>query len=63
MDQAFNFNINTNYGSVSGMEDLEVQKQNQESNKKSYSGYYLKPGTANYIEIRTNYASVNLQQK
>lgn len=61
-DQAFNFDIVTTYGSVNGLEDFEVQKQNQESNKKSYSGYYLNSGNNNTIEIRTNYASVNFQK-
>jgi len=62
MDQPFNFDIVTTYGSVNGLDDFEVQKQNQESTKKSYSGYYLKSGNSNNIEIRTNYASVNFQK-
>jgi hypothetical protein len=63
MDQAFDFDIVSTYGGIDGMDGLEVQKKNDESNKKSYSGYYLKSGNSSNIVVRSNYASITFQKK
>jgi len=63
MDQAFDFDIVSSYGGVDGMEELEVEKKIDESNKKSYSGYHIKSGNSSNIVIRSNYASIKFQKK
>ena len=63
MDQAFNFDIVSTYGGIDGMDGLEIQKKNNESNKKSYSGYHLKSGNQSNIVIRSNYANITFQKK
>ena len=62
-DQAFDFDIISTYGDVDGMDGLEVQKKNDESNKKSYSGYHLESGNSSNITIRSNYARITFQKK
>lgn len=62
-DHPFNFELQSTYGGIDGMEGLEVQKKNNESNKKSYSGYHLKSGNSSNIVISSNYASIKFQKK
>jgi len=62
-DQAFSFNIDATYGSVNGLEGFNIQKQRQESNQKSYSGYYLNSSNSSSIDIKSNYAKISLQKR
>jgi hypothetical protein len=62
-DHPFNFDIQSTYGGIDGMDGLEVQKKNNESTKKSYSGYHLKSGNSSNIVISSNYASITFQKK
>lgn len=62
-DQAFNFNIDATYGSVNGLDGFNIQKQRQESNQKSYSGYYINASNSASIDIKSNYAKISLQKR
>lgn len=62
-DQAFDFNIESSYGSVNGMEGFNIQKQIQESNNNSYSGYYMNSDTSGKITINSSYAKITFQKK
>ena len=62
-DQAFNFNIDATYGSVNGLDGFNIQKQRQESNQKSYSGYYMNSNTSSTLDIKSNYAKISLQKR
>ncbi|TVZ28561.1 hypothetical protein JM83_3695 [Gillisia sp. Hel_I_86] len=63
MDHPFNFDIQSSYGGIDGMEGLEVQNKNVESTKKSYSGYHLESGNPGNIVIRSTYARITLQKR
>lgn len=63
MDQAFDFDIVSTYGGIDGIDELDVQKKNDESYKKSFSGYHIKSDNSSNIIIRSNYASITFQKK
>lgn len=56
--QAFRFSVNTSYASVKGIESFEINKQNQSSNNRSYSGHYLSTSGNGIINITSSYGSV-----
>ncbi len=62
-EHPFSFNVNTNYGSVKGTDNFQVNKRNQSSNSNSYSGYYKNENGGGNISISSNYASVTFQEK
>ena len=62
-DHPFQFNVNSSYGSVNGMDNFEVDKQNQTSTSKSYSGYHLNNSARSTITIKSNYAGITFKQK
>ncbi len=62
-DHPFQFTVNSSYGSVNGMENFEVDKQNQSSTNKSYSGYHLNNSAGSTITVKTNYAGITFKQK
>ncbi|MFO7718887.1 MAG: hypothetical protein R6W85_00430 [Gillisia sp.] len=62
-DHPFQFNINTSYGNVKGMDNFEVDKQNQTTTSKSYSGYHLNNSAGSTINIKSNYAGITFNQK
>lgn len=62
-DHPFQFTVNTSYGSVNGMENFEVDKQNQTSTNKSYAGYHLNNSTSSTITVKSNYAGITFKQK
>lgn len=59
----FNFSFNTSYGSVKGINDFEVNKQNDSHTSKSYSGYYLNKSNNSNVVINSSYATVSFQQQ
>lgn len=62
-DHPFQFSVNTSYGSVNGLENFEVDKQNQTSTNNSYAGYHLNNSPGSTITIKSNYAGVSFKQK
>lgn len=62
-DHPFQFTVNSSYGSVKGMENFEVDKQNQSSTNKSYSGYHLNNSAGSTITVKTSYAGITFKQK
>lgn len=56
--QAFKFMVNTSYAGVKGLEDFEVNKQNQSSTSKNFSGYHLSNSGNGNINITSSYGSV-----
>jgi len=56
--QAFKFTVNTSYAGVKGLDDLEVNKQNQSSTSKNFSGYHLNNSGNGNININSSYGSV-----
>ncbi|MCF4102814.1 hypothetical protein L1I30_14140 [Gillisia sp. M10.2A] len=62
-DYAFDFAVNTSYGSVSGMDNFDIRKQNKSSNEKNYSGYHLSSSNKSNIRINSSYANINFRQQ
>ena len=62
-DQAFNFDINSSYGGVNGLDNFNIQKQRQESISKSFSGYYKSSGSAGNIIVNSSYGKITFQKK
>lgn len=59
----FQFMINTSYGNVKGLDNLQVNKRNQSNTKEVYSGYHLNPSANSNIVINSSYAGVTFQKK
>lgn len=53
----FNFDVRTSYGSISGLDDLNVKKRNSENNGNKASGTYGS-GSGAQFNITTSYGSV-----
>ena len=62
-EMSFNFNIKTSYGGIKGLNDLQVQKQNQGNSSHSVSGYYGSSGSGAQINISTSYGSVKFTKQ
>jgi hypothetical protein len=62
-DHPFGINLNSSYGNIKGLDNFEINKQNQSSTKKSYSGYHLESNTNSVITINSSYAGITFQQK
>lgn len=62
-DHPFNFDVQTTYGGVEGLEGFEIQKKNNDSNKKNYSGYHLNSGNSSTINVSSNYASITFKKR
>lgn len=60
--QPFNFQVDSNYGSVKGLDALEVQKHHDQSTKKSFRGYHLSQDSGRNISVKSNYASVQFNK-
>lgn len=59
----FNFTVNSSYGNVKGLDAFQINKQNQSSTSKSYSGYHLNNSNSSTIAINSSYANINFQQQ
>ena len=62
-EMSFNFDIKTSYGGISGLNDLQVQKQSQGNSSHSVSGYYGNSGNGTKINISTSYGSVKFNKQ
>ena len=62
-EMSFNFDIKTSYGGIHGLDELQVQKQNQANTSHSVSGYYGSSGNAARINISTSYGSVKFYKQ
>lgn len=60
-DLKFNFNIQTSYASVKGLDNFELIKRNDSSNSKSYSGYHNNQNTTTNITINSSYGNVTFK--
>jgi len=58
----FKFNLDLQYASLRNKGDLEIIKQIEKSNTKSYAGYYGNNNTSNTITINSDYGSVSLSK-
>ncbi len=58
----FNFNIDLEYASLRGQDDLEITKQKIESGDKYYAGYYGNNNSGNTIKISSDYGSVTFNK-
>jgi len=61
--QAFRFTVNTSYAGVKGIDDFEVNKQNQSSTSKSFSGHHLNSSGNGNIIITSSYGSVTFSRQ
>lgn len=61
-DHPFRFTVNTSYGSVKGLENLQINKQNQSSSSRSYSGYHLE-NSGGTVRIDASYAGITFEQQ
>lgn len=59
----FRFDIKSSYSNVKGLDTFEINKQNQGSNTKSYSGYHLNESGRGNVIIDSRYGSINFQSK
>ena len=62
-EMSFKFDIKTSYGSIKGIDDLEVNKRRNESTSESISGRYGNGANAANINITTSYGSVSLNKQ
>ena len=58
----FKFNLDLQYASLRNKSDLEIMKQIEKNNTKSYAGYYGVNSTSNTITINSDYGSVSLSK-
>lgn len=61
--QPFGFAVNTSYGSVNGIGDFELNKQNQSTGSKSFEGYYLNSNNNSNVRVNTSYGSVTFSKR
>lgn len=61
-DYHFNFDINTEYGSIRNTDGFEFTKQIKDSNKNSYKGYYGNSSSFHLIKINSDYGSVTFKK-
>jgi len=59
---SFNFEIDLEYASLRGKDELEISKQKIESRQKYYSGYYGNSNSGNTITISSDYGSVTFNK-
>lgn len=58
----FNFDINTEYGSIRNTDNFEFTKKKVESTEKYYLGYYGNSNSGNLIKINSDYGSVTFKK-
>lgn len=61
-DYHFNFDINTEYGSIRNADDFEFTKKHDESGEKYYAGYYGKSSASSLIKINSDYGSITFKK-
>jgi hypothetical protein len=58
----FNFDINTEYGSIRNTDSFEFTQKKVESTEKYYLGYYGSSNSGNLIKINSDYGSVTFKE-
>lgn len=59
----FRFDVNTSYGSIKGLEGLEIKKRDQGNTSNKVSGYFGKENSESVFSISTSYGSVNFRKQ
>lgn len=62
-EMSFEFEVKTSYGGISGLEELQVQKRDQQNSSSSVSGFYGSQNSDTQINITTSYGSVNFNKQ
>ncbi|MDR5592008.1 hypothetical protein [Christiangramia sp. SM2212] len=62
-EMSFQFDVRTSYGGIKGLDDLQVQKRDQQNSSNSVSGYYGSQNSDSKINIVTSYGSVNFNKQ
>lgn len=60
---AFNFNLKTDYGSIKGTDNFQINKRHDSGSSKNYEGYYKSQNSNSNIEINTNYGSITFKEQ
>lgn len=60
---SFDFDIETRYGNIRGIEDLEIRKRSEQNSRKQLQGFHLENHSGSTIKVRTSYANVQLIRK
>lgn len=60
---AFRFAVNSSYGNIKGVENFEINRQNQSGSDKNYSGYHLNGSGSGNISVNSSYANITFQEK
>jgi hypothetical protein len=58
----FDFEISTEYASVSGKEDFEINISKEKSTEKYYRGFYGKANSGNRVSITSDYGGISFYQ-
>ena len=62
-EMSFDFNVETSYGGINGLDELQVQKQKQGNSSHSVSGNYGGTSNGAQINITTSYGSVKFYKQ
>ncbi|AVR46717.1 hypothetical protein C7S20_16390 [Christiangramia fulva] len=62
-EMAFQFQVKTSYGDISGLDGLNVTKRRKENTSNEVSGYYGSENDGAIINISTSYGNVNFNRK
>ena len=58
-DYYFDFEISTEYASVSGKDDFEINIRKEKSSEKYYKGYHGKSNSGNHVSINSEYGGIS----
>lgn len=61
-DYHFNFDINTEYGSIRNADDFEFTKKHEDSSEKHYAGYNGSSSASSLIKINSDYGSITFKK-
>ena len=61
-DYHFNFDINTEYGSIRNADEFEFTKKKEDSSEKYYAGYYGNSNASSLIKINSDYGSITFKK-
>lgn len=59
----FSFTLNSAYGNVKGLDEFEINKQNQSGTNKSFSGHHLSGSNNSNIVVNSSYANISFQKQ
>ena len=58
-DYYFDFEISTEYASVSGKDDFEINIRKEKSSEKYYKGYHGRSNSGNHVSINSEYGGIS----